>query len=102
MSVESVWRRFFKAVHGCVTCNKPSLQNRLACVYEFDIAGIDNEDDGIPAVIWGRIASLRTAVTSHGSIEATTRAMTTEEAARWLHEVVEIFHDLARVHCRAE
>jgi hypothetical protein len=102
VSVESVWRRFFKAVHGCVTCNKPSLQNRLACVYEFDIAGIDNKDDEIPGVIWGRIESLCVAVTSQGSIEATTKVMTTEEAATWLHEVVEIFHDLDRVRYSSE
>jgi hypothetical protein len=103
MSLDNAWDRFFKAMHGSVTCTQTSLQNRLACVYTYDLIHVTNEDGGIPPAIWGRIEDIRKAMTvSPGktddeTIRQATSRMSDTEAAAWLHEMVEIFNELARV-----
>lgn len=94
MCLDIAWQKFFKAVHGGVTCDEPSLQRRLACIYEYDIAGLPNNDGRIPAKTWGRIRAFDVLARGEG-VKATTNAMTTTEAAKWLHEVVEIFYELS-------
>ena len=102
MALNYGWEKFFSAVYGSIGSELPS-QDRLANSYVFDIIHVRRED--VPSKeIWERIQNLTRAVTSkpakgsEGSVKATTSAMSSDEAAKWLQEIVSIFNEIAEAY----
>lgn len=102
MAIDYGWEKFFSAVYGSIGSER-SPQDRLADSYVFDIVHVRRED--VPSdETWERIQRLTRAVTGkpakqgEGSVKATTSGMPSEEAAKWLQEIVSIFNELAEAY----
>lgn len=102
MALNYGWEKFFSAVYGSIGSGL-SPQDRLANSYVFDIIHVRRED--VPSEeIWERIQKLTRAVTSmpatgaEGSVKATTSEMSSDEAAKWLQEIVSIFNEIAEAY----
>ncbi len=102
MALNYGWEKFFSAVHSSI-CSELTLQDRLANSYVFDIIHVRQED--VPSQdIWERVQRLTRAVTSkpakhnEGTVKATTSEMSSDEAARWLQEIVSIFNEIAEAY----
>lgn len=102
MALHYGWERFFSAIHGSIG-SQESPQQRLAHSYCFDIIHVRRED--VPSdETWQRIQELTQAVTrrpakgTEGAVQATTSAMSADEAAKWLQEIVSIFGEIAEAY----
>ncbi len=102
MALNYGWEKFFSAVYSSIG-SELTPQERLANSYVFDIIHVRRED--VPSEeIWERIQKLTRAVTnkpakqSEGSVKATTSEMSSEEAAKWLQEIVSIFNEIAEAY----
>jgi hypothetical protein len=99
MSLSYGWEKPFKAVYTTVGSQR-SLQERLAHAFIYNLSPLEKDD--LTAETWDRFQELRRAVTSkpavgdEGTINATTSAMTDEEAEKCLEEMVGIFSDIAQ------
>ena len=98
MSLGYAWEKMFNAVYGAASSEEP-LQQRLATAYMYHVMYVHKAD--VPAEIWERVDALgkavnsKPAVGSEGTIAATTSQMSTEEASKWLEEIVSIFNSVA-------
>ena len=102
MALNYGWEKFFSAVYGSIG-SELTPQDRLANSYVFDIIHVRRDD--VPSEeIWERIQKLTQAITSkpgkggEGSVKATTSEMSSEEAAKWLREIVSIFNEIAEAY----
>src|SRR5260370_18979308 len=102
MGLNYGWEKFFSVVYGSIGSELPP-QDRLANSYVFDIIQVRRED--VPSEeIWERIQKLTRAITSmpakgaEGSVKATTSGMSSDEAAKWLQEIVSIFNEIAEAY----
>ena len=97
MSIDYAYEKFFVAIHGAISSDD-SLQNRLADAYMSSIMRVEITD--VSAELGKRIKALGDAVTrepakdNEGTIKATAAIMSTEEAKKWLEEIVSIFSDI--------
>jgi hypothetical protein len=102
MALNYGWEKFFSAVYGSIG-SELTPQDRLANSYVFDIIHVRRDD--VPSEeIWERIQKLTCAVTrmpakgAERSVNATTSEMSSEEAAKWLQEIVSIFNEIAEAY----
>jgi len=99
MAISYAWEKFFSAVdYAASSC--ASVQERLASAYIFNIIHVRSED--VPAELWKRIEKLTAAVTKvpargdEGTVQATTSQMSSDDASKWLSEIVSIFNDIVQ------
>lgn len=102
MALNYGWEKFFSAVHNAIGSEEPP-QKRLASAYIFNIIHV-HRDDVPNDEVWARIEKLTRAVTNkpakgnEGTVEATTSVMSTEEAQKWLKEIVSLFGEIAEAY----
>ncbi len=101
MGISYAWEKFFSAVNYAAS-STASVQERLANAYVGDIMLVRSED--VPSELWERIEKLTAAVTElpargdEGTVEATTSQMSSDDASKWLSQIVSIFNDIVEEH----
>jgi len=102
MSLNYGWEKLFSGCQYAVGSDA-ALQQRLAAVVSDDIMYLRREN--LPSdEAWERVKKLMQATTrtpakgDEGTITATTSQMTTDEAAKWLREIMSLFSEVAEAY----
>lgn len=95
MGIDYAWEKAMVAVTG-MACNPDSINERIAHAFAYSLIRI-NPEEHLPEDLRPLLEEIRTALTSvepigdEGSIAATTRVMSTEEATNIARKIVDLY-----------